>query len=118
MARCLVRPLPVRVSKAGYIALDLEVVADREGEVRELLARRGRRGLRRRGELEAVAEGPGVGGRAGLAAQPPPAAPRDLREDDDPGDGDARDDPGAGVGGPRGARSRRGVHGRGGGGGG
>lgn len=114
------RPLPVRVPEAGYIALDLEVVADGEGEVRELLARGGRRGLRRRGENEAVAEGPGVGRRGGLAAaQPPPAAPRGLREDDDPGDGDARDDPGARGGirrGAAGARSGRGVHGGGGGG--
>lgn len=113
------RPLPVRVPEAGYIALDLEVVADGEGEVRELLARGGGRGLRRRGEHEAVAEGPGVGRGGGLAAQPPPAAPRGLREDDDPGDGDARHDPGARGGirrGAAGARSGRGVHGGGGGG--
>jgi hypothetical protein len=41
-------------------------------------------------------ESGGWGG--GLAAQPPPAAPRGLRQDDDSGYGDARDDPGAGVG--------------------
>lgn len=75
------RPLPVRVPKASYIALDLKVVAGREGEAREQLARRGRRRLRRRGELEAFAKGSRIGGDGALAAQPPPAAPRGLRDD-------------------------------------
>lgn len=82
------------------------------------MASGGRRWLRRRAKLKAVAEGSRVGWRAGYAPQPPAAAAAasDLLEDDDAGDGDARDNPDAGVGSDRpaasgAARLRRGGHG-------
>lgn len=135
--------LPVWVPKPGYVALDLEaetrqihgwqlniaqdrqtragsfqdsLVTSGEGQTRENVASRGRRGLRRRVKLKAVAEGSSVGWRAGHAPQPPAAAARDLREDEDARDGDARDNPDAGIGSNRAAASgaarlRRGGHG-------
>lgn len=68
-------------AEPGRFRRPCSLVADGEGEVREQQARGGGRGLQRWGELEAVAEGPEVGGRGGglaVATQPPPAAPRGL----------------------------------------
>jgi len=102
-----------QTSRAGSFQDSL--VTSGERQAREKVASGGRRRLRRRVELEAVAEGSSVGWRARHAPQPPPPAPRDLREDDDARDGDARDNPDAGIGNDRpaasgAARLRRGGH--------
>lgn len=91
-------------SRAGNFQGSL--VTSGEVQAREQVARGGRRRLRRRGELEAVAEGSSIGRHARLATQPPLAAPRRLREDDDASDGDSCDDPDARVGDDRPAASR------------